>query len=133
MKLFKKLALLVTSLTLCVGVGSAIVACGGDKDSETNEDGYQFLIVHEDDSPATGYKIQLCQMLEDGTLGMCWAPVAADENGKVSYNPTGFDMSMEYEIHVMEGGVQIHNFESSIDVIPANYDGDVITVTILAE
>ncbi len=104
MKLFKKLATLCLSLTMCLGLGATIAACGGDDASTSSssvqdEIAYKFQIVKADDSPAEGYKVLLCKGDEN-----CGTPVAADANGIVNYPVSklpGEKKADAYDIHVM--------------------------------
>ena len=56
--------------------------------------------------------VQLCTIDETtGTLGACFAPVKADANGKVVYNPAGFPGAGVYEIHLLNASYQAVEFE----------------------
>ncbi len=127
MKLFKKLAILCTALTLCVGVGATVASCGGDKGgdvtSEATQEGYNFKVLKKDGTPAAGYQVQLCLA---GDAASCFMPVDVEEDGTVFY---AVDKTKEYEIHLMLNGEQVSklNFQT-LSKIPANYDGGVIEI-----
>ncbi len=97
MKLFKKLAVLCTALTLCAGVGATMSACGEDAPAAT---AYQFKIVKADGSAASNYMIQLCDA--DGCDG--GPNTISDANGNVTFNIA----AGAYEIHVMDMATSNH-------------------------
>ena len=113
MKMFKKLAGLCLALTLCAGLG-AIASCGGsskDGDTSTSEapapaTNYEVTVLNADGTSATDVKVQFCAVNADGSLGMCYMPVAVDANGVCSYIPMGFPGVGVYEIHVLDSANQ---------------------------
>ncbi len=111
MKLFKKLAVLCLSLTMCLGVGASFAACGGDDKSTTSSVvdeaiAYKFQIKRANGEVAAGYRVLLCKG-ED----QCGQFVAADANGIVEYPVSklpeidGARTAMAYDIHVLEPDV----------------------------
>ncbi len=130
MKLFKKLAVLCMALTLCVGVGATMTACGGGNGDGTSSEapftnGYRFRVVNQDGSPATGYQVQICIA---GNASACLAPAKVDANGYVNYVVE--DKTQAYEIHLLDANYEaVENFES-LETIPANYNGGVIVITL---
>ena len=124
MKFFKKTACAFLALSFCFGA-CALTACGGGNEA----DGYHFRLVFADGSAATDYSVQLCSILEDGSLGVCYAPVKADENGYVVYNASTCKIATftagEYEIHILPDA----EFEGE-KTTPVSYSTDVITLTI---
>lgn len=136
MKLFKKIATLALALTLCAGIGAFAAACdntGENSNSVTSEvpseDGaYKFKIVNKDGSAATGYSIQLCSYKADGvTLESCYQPVAADENGLVSYDCA--PSAAVYEIHVLDALNNSVEFTGETKT-PAAYNTEAIVITL---
>ncbi len=146
MKFFKKLAVLCAAITLCVGVGASLAACGGDEgDSSSIEsslyvpttphaDGYDFHITVPEGASPTDYAVQLCD-----TSGSCIQFMAFAENGYLNYNPAPLDKTMTYEVHIMEkkngsfSGDSIMDsteYQITKDTIPANYTGAIIEVII---
>ncbi len=121
MKLFKKLAILGMALSLCFGAGAALTACGDESDSSSQEQttSYSFKLLNADDTPAVGYKIQLCK-----TDGSCLAFKAVGADGKVSYpvNPTE-----AYEVHVLNENDEQVEFVGT-KTLAANYDGGEISL-----
>lgn len=129
MKLLKKLAILATALTLCLGVIAAFTACGGGNNSssssvssnsstvssssvessveasseESSEDApataYTFVVFNSDGTPAENINVQLCVL---GNSAACFMPMLTDANGVVEYVPTGFPGEGEYEIHLFD-------------------------------
>lgn len=109
MKFLKKLAILATALTLCLGASALFTACGGGNNSsssssassvessvETPATAYKFIVLNADGTPAKDINVQLC------TAGatMCFMPMLTDANGVVEYAPMGFPGEGEYEIHL---------------------------------
>ncbi len=130
MKLFKKLAVLCMALTLCVGIGATVVACGGDEpdtSSSATVEGYSFKVLKKDGSPATGYSVYLCQ---SGAPTICLMPVdvAADGTATIEVD----DKTVGYDVHLQLNGKDVSDldFQASTKSIPANYDGGVITITL---
>ncbi len=136
MKLLKKLATLFMALTMCLGLGLALTACGDNEESsssqQNNRSQYSFTVVKADTTPAVGYKIQLCK-----TSGECIPPVEVQADGiaKVSVS----DTEISYVIHVVKGQnnqevtaftILSFNENESDYTIPANYQGGAITVII---
>jgi hypothetical protein len=137
MKFLKKLAILCTALTLCVGFAS-FTACGGNNNSAgssvseetkyspddvitapTDKAGYYFKVINADGTPAKNVKVQLCKGSE-----MCFDPIAVDANGDVCYVPNAG--VGEYDIHVLGGewGTDEMSFtgaEKTPATYPANY------------
>ncbi len=118
MKLLKKLTILATALTLCLGAITAFTACdGGDDHSsssvssvessietsseesseEASTTAYTFVVLNNDGNPAENINVQLC-MLGDGAA--CFEPMPTDANGVVEYTAMGFPGEGEYEIHL---------------------------------
>ncbi len=93
MKLFKKLASLVTAATLALSFCAFSTACKDD----TTVDAYVFILKNADGSAAQNAKINLCIPSEDGS-GACYNRVDFDENGKCVY--TEAPEAAVYEIHV---------------------------------
>ena len=107
MKIFKKLATFFLCAMLTLGVG-AFTACGGDKEnnnstSESTQTAgvYVITVLDASGAPVAGAQVQLCAYVNgvSGELGMCYAPMATDANGQVSYNKT--PSAAIYEIHVI--------------------------------
>lgn len=133
MKLFKKLAILCATISLCVGF-SAFAACGGSKNNSaptytindvvpapSSDAGYYFKIVNADGTPAKDVKIQLCKGTE-----MCFEPIALDASGNALYNPNGFPGAGVYDIHVLGGEwgdeqLSFDGVQTTPDAFPANY------------
>lgn len=147
MKLFKKLAILCATLSLCVGF-AAFASCGSNADSSSdnptesstpstdettkvNPDdvipvpdgaaGYYFKVINADGTPAKDVKVQLCVGLD-----LCYTPVAVDANGDVYYAPNGFPGAGVYDVHVLGGewGDEQMSFDGvtqTPDAYPANY------------
>ncbi len=126
MKFLKKLATFCMALTMCFGLGTALVACGDEgaqssSSSQTATTQYSFVVVKEDQSPALGYEIQLCKINADGTQGSCLAPVPVTADGSVKV--TIADTSIGYEIHVTKDSVPLDKDKYSVTGdIPANHD-----------
>ena len=106
MKLFKKLAILCATISLCVGF-SAFAACGGKDNSAptytindvvpapSSDAGYYFKIVNADGTPAKD-------------------------------NPNGFPGAGVYDIHVLGGEwgdeqLAFDGVQTTPDAFPANY------------
>ncbi len=126
MKFFKKLATLVMALTLCVGVGATIGACGGDKDNsstvEQTKTTCKFKVLLADKTtPAVGYKVQLCL-----TNGTCITGVPVAEDGTCDYPIT---KGTEYTVHIwnLDDTQEITDF-TGLKTIPANYDGSEVVL-----
>ncbi len=110
MKIFKKLATIAMALSLCLGAGAALVACGGkggDTSSTGNsvtseapaelkpiENGYTFKVLNADGTPAVGYKVQLCD-----TNG-CKNSSTTDANGVATITDAVVSAG-EYEMHLL--------------------------------
>ncbi len=113
MKLFKKLALLCTALTLTAGF-AALTACGGSGDDnsssventssvvensseESSEEApataYAITVLNADGSKAQNVNVQFC------IANMCFAPVMVDENGTAVITTP----ESEYVVHVWAG------------------------------
>ncbi len=124
MKFFKKLAVLCTALTLCFGIGTSLVACGGDKKESSSSSqtlsGYYFKVLKADGTAAKGYRVQLCTA--DNVN--CLSPVAVGDDGMVAYTA---DPATAWVIHLMEGTKQVSSLDYQItngsSTIPANYNG----------
>ena len=133
MKLFKKLAILCTALTLCCGVSVALTACEGDEPSSgisaTQETVYKFKVLNKDGTAATQYKVQLCKKDENGKLGACLSVlgvVGADGVATISVA----DTSTKYEIHLIsvESGDLLDKFSYNTQDTPVGHDGSEIVV-----
>ena len=124
MKFFKKSACAFLALSFCFGA-CALTACGGGNQA----DSYRFRLVFADGTAASEYSVQLCSILDDGSLGVCYAPVKADADGYVVYNadtckiPT-FTEGV-YEIHVLPEAEFV-----GAKTTPVSYSTEVITLTI---
>ena len=120
MKLLRKLAILATALTLCLGASALFTACGGGNNSSSSSSvssvavsssassvaassseesaatAYKFVVLNSDGTPAKDINVQLC------TAGatMCFMPMLTDADGVVKYAPMGFPGEGEYEIHL---------------------------------
>ncbi len=107
MKLFKKLASLVTAATLALSFCAFGTAC---KPDDNTVDAYVFNVENVNGRSIT---VQLCVYAEDGvTQTSCFNHVAVDENGKCVYTPDGFPGEGAYAIHVFEN-----------KSIPVEFDG----------
>jgi hypothetical protein len=103
MKFLKTLILFTMALGLCF----TAAACGGDTDETSNTqssveqttEGYTFIVLNADGTPAQGVNVQLCVL---GNAAACYMPIATDASGKVIYNPMGFPGAGEYEIHLFD-------------------------------
>ncbi len=132
MKLFKKLAILTMALTLCVGVSSTAIACGGEEKpavvNPVNGTTYNFKVVHDDGTAATGYSVQLCTI--DNTR--CLEPVAVGTDGKVAYNVP--DTTIDFVLHINDkNNTPLTALQVQAPALPSasTYDGSVITITLL--
>ncbi len=139
MSKIKKIISILASAVLCFAT-FAFVACGGGDDSSTpaspntessdtgsNEelDCYVFNIVNAE---GVVY-VQLCEYAADGvTLGTCYMPVQADENGKVEYTAMGFPGAGVYEIHLLDESYQAIAFEETNKKTPATYSEITLTI-----
>ncbi len=130
MKLFKKLALLTTALTLALSFG-AFAACVDDKESSSSEptssssttdsssteetptDAYVFIVQNADGSAAKNVSVQLCTYKAGTTeLDACYAPVPVDAQGKCVYDPIGgYPGAGVYEIHLLDDMSEAVEFE----------------------
>ena len=109
MKAFKKLATLSMAVLMAFGV-SALAACdkGGDSastnSSTTSETTktytcYEFVVVNADGTKVgEGYQVQLCEVKENGELGLCKNPLPVVDGVCVYTNVTEKGV---YEAHVM--------------------------------
>lgn len=89
---------------------------------------YEFTLVYENGDPATDISVQLCTIDETtGELGMCYMPVAADANGKLTYNPNGFPGAGVYEIHLLDSAMQAVEFEGET-LTKAEYAAFTLTI-----
>ncbi len=113
MKVFKKLATLVTALALCVGVGATVAAC----DKNSAEKGYTFTVLNKDGTPAVGYSVQLCK-----TDGSCLEFVNIDEDGTIFYKLDNTGIS--YEVHILDARQYSVEF-SGLKTLPANHTGEI--------
>ena len=108
MNTLKILASVFVAAMMCFAI-FAFSSCGDKKEPLT---AYEFTLVYENGDPVTDLSVQLCTIDETtGELGMCYMPVAADANGKITYNPTGFPGAGVYEIHLLDGSMQAVEFE----------------------
>ena len=112
MKAFKKLATLSMALLMAFGV-SAFAACGGgdtessspitETSSTTSEEKtytcYEFVVLNADGTKVgEGYQVQLCEVKENGDLGLCKNPLPV-VNGVCVY--TNVTEKGVYEAHLM--------------------------------
>ena len=112
MKAFKKLATITMAVLMAFGV-SAFAACGGDKtensspstetSSTTSEEKtytcYEFVVLNADGTKVgEGYQVQLCEVKENGDLGLCKNPLPV-VNGVCVY--TNVTEKGVYEAHLM--------------------------------
>lgn len=95
MKTMKKLASVFFAVIMCFAM-FAFTSCG---DKEKTYTAYEFTLIYEDGNPAEGYSVQLCTIDE---AGMCFQPVKANAEGKVTYTPSGFPGAGVYEIHILD-------------------------------
>ena len=98
MKLFKKLALLCTALTMVVGFG-AMTACGGggsdDSSSvETPATAYTITVLNANGSKAQDVMVQVCT----ADMTMCLMPIPVDANGTAIISAD----EKEYVVHVWD-------------------------------
>ena len=108
MKTLKKFASIFMAAMMCFAM-FVFASCGDKKETYT---AYEFTLVYENGEPAKDISVQLCTIDKTtGELGMCYMPVAADENGKVTYNPNGFPGAGVYEIHLLDSAMQAVEFE----------------------
>lgn len=113
MKAFKKLATLSMALLMALGV-SAFAGCkkGGNTDtsspstetsSTTSEEKtytcYEFVVLNADGTKVgEGYQVQVCEVKENGELGLCKNPLPV-VNGVCVY--TNVTEKGVYEAHLM--------------------------------
>ncbi len=135
MKFLKKLATICLALMMCLGLGAVFTACDDESSNgsgQTVTATYTFQVLKQDNTPAIGYKLQLCTT--DGVS--CLLPVEVSADGTLSYSIT--DASVAYEIHVMKGDETLENAHTTTTAalvnngghIPANYSGDTIVIII---
>ena len=117
MKTLQKWTSVFFAVIMCFAM-FAFTACGGNKESGKTYTAYEFTLVYENGDPATDVSVQLCTINDDGSLGMCYAPVKADANGKVTYKPAGFPGADVYEIHLL-----------GADMLPKEFEGATKTTT----
>ncbi len=95
----------LTCLTLCLAVVAvAFAACVSS--AEEFDGSYTVTVVDESGNPVTGVDVQLCEVEEDGTLGLCLIAVTVDENG-VAVITRGVVQDTVYHI-------QINNLEDGL-------------------
>ncbi len=125
------------TLTLCAGMGAAMVACddGASGDSVSTsapankETTYNFKVLNKDNTPANGYKIQLCKKNADGSLGACLVYLAPVVNGVATFPVT--DTSTAYEVHLLSpDGTPMDKMSYNTKDAPINHDGREIVVNI---
>lgn len=125
MKFLKTLVLFTMALGLCF----TAAACGDNTNETSNTqssveqttEGYTFIVLNADGTPAQGVCIKLCIL---GNKGACFMPMATDASGKVIYNPMGFPGAGEYEISI----VSASNYDESLE-----FTGPVSTPTVYGE
>ncbi len=136
MKLFKKLAALCLSLTMCLGLGATFAACDGDDTNSSSsvqeEIAYKFKVLKADGSAAVGYRVLLCE----GTL--CYGPaVVADSNGIALYLVSKLPAPKAYDIHVMSSDTDDSTYltltSSSLKLTPTDFSETVTITLTLAE
>ena len=109
MKAFKKLATLSMAVLMAFGV-SALAACDKGSDSASTPNSttsettktytcYEFVVVNADGTKVgEGYQVQLCEVKENGELGLCKNPLPVVDGVCVYTNVTEKGV---YEAHVM--------------------------------
>ncbi len=130
MKLFKKLAVLVMSLTLCVGFGATVAACGKD-DKPTAEqpakDGYSIKVLDTEGNPFTDCAVSICTA--DGVY--CSKLLAPNAKGTAVFSgenlPTGG--AAEYVVHVYNEDMEEYDLTGDTTT-PAEFPNKILTVTV---
>lgn len=105
MKLFKKLALLCTALTMVVGF-AALTACGsnggGNDDSSSSAEApataYTITVLNANGNKAQDVMVQVCT----ADMTMCLMPVAVDPNGTAVVQAAS---ETEYVVHVWDSNM----------------------------
>ena len=120
MKVFKKLATLSMAVLMAFGV-SAFVGCNGGEDSSStsvetpaNTTCYEFVVVNADGTKVgEGYKVQLCKVNEDGSVGSCLRPIAV-ANGVCVYNDASIKAPGVYEAHVVDAQINTVELKETV-------------------
>ena len=89
---------LFACLTICLAVFAvAFAAC--ENSTEKFDGSYTVTVVDESGNPVTGVDVQLCEVEEDGSLGLCLMAVPVDENG-VAVITRGVKEDVIYHIQI---------------------------------
>ena len=109
--IFKRLSILFTAILLAVGV-CAFAACE-DKPEGGGEDGTTYTVTvtvkNPDGSANAGAKVQICEVEENGQLGLCWNPESVNAQG-VSVQKT--HNLKPVEVHLLPSSITGYLYDS---------------------